>query len=533
MTDNELDAPPEREPQLGTPGQWMNGVFDALDVAVLVVTPERTFKTVNAAAERMFGYARGELTGQSTAILHVSDERYAAFGTRIREAFDRGESAHFEFEAKRRDGEVFPTEHSVALLRDAAGEEMGLVSIVRDITERRRAEDERHKLEDQLRMSQKMEAIGSLAGGVAHDFNNLLSVILSYTSFAVQQTSAGDPLREDLLEVHKAAERAVGLVRQLLAFSRKQVLQPVTLSLNQVVVEIDKMLRRILGEDIDLVQVLTPDLGVIHADPGQIEQVLMNLVVNARDAMPEGGKLTIETSNVQLDDQYAAAHVGVVPGSYVLLAVTDTGCGMDEQIRARLFEPFFTTKTTGKGTGLGLSTVYGIVKQSRGNIWVYSEPGQGPTFKIYLPCASATATDPASQPAPVAATTQSSETVLVVDDEAALLRVAKRILEAAGYSVLTAAAGEEALRVSAEHSGKIHVLLTDVVMPQMSGRVLAKELTAARPGIKVIYMSGYTDNAIVHHGVLDPGTHFVSKPFTTSQLTRKVRDVLDDDALSA
>jgi len=399
---------------------------------------------------------------------------------------------------------------------------------IRDITERKRAEEQRKKLERQLQVSQKMEAIGSLAGGVAHDFNNLLSVILSYTEFAMQALREGDPLKADLLEVKKAGDRAAVLTRQLLAFGRKQLLQPVPLNLNHVAEGVEKMLRRILGEDIDYVQVLAPDLGVVRADPGQIEQVLMNLVVNARDAMPEGGKLTIETSNVDIDEEYAAHHVGVKPGSYVRLAVTDTGCGMDDQTKTQLYEPFFTTKEKGKGTGLGLSTVYGIVKQSGGNIWVYSELGLGTTFKIYLPRElSVKAT--ANRLRAILKPARGTETILVVEDEEALRKVAMRSLEAAGYTVLAAAAGDEALLISAQHAGIIHLLLTDVVMPRMSGQALAQSLLKTRPMAKVLYMSGYADNAFVHHGVVDEGTHFIGKPFTATDITRKVRDVLDND----
>ena len=399
---------------------------------------------------------------------------------------------------------------------------------IRDITEHKRIEEERKKLEQQLQASQKMEAIGALAGGVAHDFNNLLSVILSYTEFALRELREGDPLKDDLLEVKKAGESAAVLTRQLLAFGRKQLLQPVPLNLNRVAEGVEKMLRRILGEDIDFVQVLAPDLGVVRADRGQIEQVLMNLVVNARDAMPDGGKLTIETSNVDLDEEYAAQHVSVKPGPYVRLAVTDTGCGMDEQTKTQMFEPFFTTKEKGKGTGLGLSTVYGIVKQSGGNIWVYSELNLGATFKIYLPrefSVKATATPLRTILKPATGT----ETILIVEDEEALRKVARRSLEAAGYTVLTASAGDEALLTSAQHAGTIHLLLTDVVMPRMGGRALARAFLKTRPSAKVLYMSGYADNAFVHHGVVEEGTHFVGKPFTATEIARQVRMVLDCD----
>lgn len=400
---------------------------------------------------------------------------------------------------------------------------------IRDITERKRREAEHKNLEQQLQVSQKMEAIGILAGGVAHDFNNLLSVILGYTEFAMQALRQGDPIKNDLLEVKKAGDRAAVLTRQLLAFGRKQLLQPVPLNLNQVAEGVEKMLRSILGEGINYVQILASDLGVVRADPGQIEQVLMNLAVNARDAMPDGGKLTIETSNVELDAESGAHHVGAEPGPYVLLTVSDTGCGMNEQTKRRLFEPFFTTKEKGKGTGLGLSTVYGIVKQSGGNIWVYSELGMGTTFKIYLPRElSARATLPRLQAVLEPAT--GTETILVVEDEESLRKVARRALEIAGYKVLTAGAGDEALLISAQHEGIIHLLLTDMVMPRMSGQALAQALLKARPLTKVLYMSGYTDSAIIDHGVLDEGIHFIGKPFTAADIAQKVRNVLDGDS---
>jgi two-component system cell cycle sensor histidine kinase/response regulator CckA len=333
--------------------------------------------------------------------------------------------------------------------------------------------------------------------------------------------------------VKKAAERAVALTRQILAFSRKQILQPVVLNLNQIASGVEKMLRRILGEDIDYLQVLAPALGLVRADPGQIEQVLVNLVVNARDAMPNGGKLTVETRNVELDAEYAACHVAVAPGPYICFAVTDTGCGMDKETRERIFEPFFTTKEKGKGTGLGLSTVYGIVKQSGGNIWVYSEPGQGTTFKIYLPRdLSASLTVSGSRFAAVTTPPTGTETILVVEDEEAVRDIAKRILREAGYNVLAAASPDDALLTCKSHLGKLHLLLTDVVMPQMSGKLLADRLAMARPGLKVLYMSGYADDAILHHGTLAPGTHFIGKPFSAVDLARKVREVLDSSVAS-
>ncbi len=398
---------------------------------------------------------------------------------------------------------------------------------IRDTSARRQAERQQAQLEVQLRLSQKMEAIGRLAGGVAHDFNNLLSVILSYTDFALEGLAQGEPRWGDLQEVRKAGERAASLTRQLLAFSRRQVLQPVALQLNQSAADLGKMVLRLLGEEIEIVLALAPDLGLVLADPGQVEQVLMNLVLNSRDAMPGGGKLTISTCNVEIDTAYSEQHVAVRPGPFVQLSVADTGCGMDRQTQARLYEPFFTTKEKGKGTGLGLSTVYGIVKQSGGYIWVYSEPGLGTTFKIYLPRAQDVAAPEAPLLPALPRRSTGAETILVVEDEEALRAVARRTLEAAGYTVLTAADGLEALEVFGRHPGQVQLLLTDVIMPRMDGGALAHELTRRRPGLRVLFMSGYTDDAIVHRGVLDPGTNFLTKPFTSAGLALKVREVLD------
>jgi signal transduction histidine kinase/CheY-like chemotaxis protein len=403
-----------------------------------------------------------------------------------------------------------------------------VLGFAKDITERKQAEEAHRKLEDQLRVSQKMEAIGSLAGGIAHDFNNLLTVILSFNGFALDGVREGDPVRDDLLEVKHAGERAAALTRQLLAFSRRQIVQPKPIDLNHVIAEIEKMLKRIIGEDIELVEVLEPDLSLTIADPGQVEQVFMNLVINARDAMSKGGKLTVETSNVVLDEEYSTEHVSVKPGAYVSLVISDTGCGMDDETQSRVFEPFFTTKEMGKGTGLGLSTVYGIVKQCGGNIWVYSKPGMGTTFKIYFPRALSSDT-------PVAGTTAATvggtgtETILVVEDEEAVRNIAKRVLGSAGYTVLTASNGDEAMNTCEEYKGDIHLLLTDLLMAGIDGRKLADLMVKARPSLKVLFMSGYASTAVVHNGVLDQGTHFISKPFTAADFTRKVREALEQN----
>jgi two-component system cell cycle sensor histidine kinase/response regulator CckA len=401
-----------------------------------------------------------------------------------------------------------------------------LADIISQGIERKRAEEALHASEEQLRQSQKLEAVGQLAGGVAHDFNNLLTVITGYSDLTLRRLDNESPFRSSLEEIKKAGERAASLTRQLLAFSRKQVLQPKVLQLNAIVADVDKMLRRLIGEDIDVLTVLEPSLGQIKADPGQIEQVILNLAVNARDAMPQGGKLTIETANVYLDNQYARRHTAIQPGNYVMLAVSDTGCGINAETQVRMFEPFFTTKEQGKGTGLGLSTVYGIVSQSGGHLWVYSEVGRGTTFKIYLPRVDGVTEGDEACDTP-AELPQGRETVLLTEDEEQVRQMIRMILEMSGYRVLEAASGEEALAIYKQHEGQIDLVMTDVVMPQMSGRELAQSLEVLHPGIKVLYMSGYTDDAIVRHGLLDQEIAFLQKPFTPDVLMRKVRGVLD------
>ena len=388
-----------------------------------------------------------------------------------------------------------------------------------DITERRH-------LEQQLRQALKMEAIGKLAGGVAHDFNNLVTIITGYSDMVLSRIGPEDPMRRDIEQIKKAGDRAHSLTRQLLAFSRRQMLQPKVLDLNAVVSNLEPMLHRLIGENIELAIVLKPGLGQVKADPGQLEQVIMNLTINARDAMPHGGKLLFETDNATLDEVYARQHIPTQPGSYVRLAVSDTGCGMDEATQSRIFEPFFTTKEQGKGTGLGLSTVYGIVKQSGGYIWVYSEPGQGTTFKIYLPRVAA----PADSVLPVthwSKLPQGTETLLLVEDEPEVRWLVRDMLQHLGYTILEARHGIEAQVLSIQHPGPIHLLVTDVVMPQMSGREIAEQLRSEHPETKVLYMSGYTDDAVVRHGVLAAEVAFLQKPFTPEGLALKVREVLD------
>jgi two-component system cell cycle sensor histidine kinase/response regulator CckA len=396
-----------------------------------------------------------------------------------------------------------------------------------DITARKQAEEDRARLEEQLRQAQKMESVGRLAGGVAHDFNNLLTVIQGHCDLMLTQMSDRDPLLKEVKHIQQAGERAASLTRQLLAFSRRQMLAPIVLDLNDLVANLRKMLERLIGEDITLTTVLAPGLWSVTADPGQIEQVIMNLAVNARDAMPTGGMLTIETGNVHLDDSYARTHLEAPVGPCVMLAVSDTGHGMDAQTQEQIFEPFFTTKEPGKGTGLGLATVYGIVKQSGGDILVYSEPDRGTTFKIYLPANKMPSKDlvaPPTQPV----SRGGNETILLVEDEEMVRDLVRIVLHTKGYTILEASHGGEALSLARQHQGPIDLLVTDVVMPRISGRELAEQLKALRPLMKVLFMSGYTDDAVVQHGLLAAEVEFLPKPFSPSVLASKVREVLDE-----
>jgi len=472
---------------------------------------------VSPQVEAILGYAPEEwlaISHRWSELIHPGDLPTV---TAAEEASQNGQPFQAEFRIKRKDGrEVWLSDTAVVVRGSDAHPVMEGIMV--DITERK-------LLETQLQQSRKMEAVGRLAGGIAHDFNNLLTIITGYTELALSRSSAFPEIRGDIERIENAASRAAALVRQLLAFSRKQVLQPKTLNLNEVVLNLDKLLRRLMHENIEMLTRTPENVGKVKADPAQLEQVIMNLVVNARDAMPNGGRLVVETSNVELDSAYAEDHITVKPGRYVMIAVSDTGVGMDQNTVAHIFEPFYTTKDSGHGTGLGLSTVYGIVKQSGGYIWVYSEPGKGSTFKVYLPRVDDAADEPAvPQTAPQAE--RGTETILLVEDEDAVRDLIRTVLTGQGYDVIPASDPKHAEQIASTYAHQIHLLLTDVVMPGISGRELAARISMRRPGIRVLYMSGYTDNVITSGGMLERGLAFLQKPFTPAVLVRKIRDVL-------
>jgi len=492
-------------------------VVESSHDAIISLTPDGIVLSWNQGAERIYGYSAAETVGRS--ILFTSPPDRTAETLTLLQGVERGETVEpFETVRVKKDGTRIHVSVTLSPIENSDGQVVGISAVARDVTESK-------NLEAMLRQAQKMEAVGQLAGGVAHDFNNLLGVILGYTGLMLDHLSLDDSNRKGIVEIQKAGDRAALLTRQLLAFSRKQVLQPKVLDLNTVVAGAEELLQRLIGEDIELLVVLNPALGRIEADAGQLEQIIMNLAVNARDAMPPGGKLTIETSNVEIDEGYALQHPSTRTGPHVMLSVTDTGCGMDAKTKAHIFEPFFTTKEFGKGTGLGLSTVYGIVKQSGGSVWVYSEVGIGTTFKIYLPCVTPALETAArsDKPEKIAG---GSQTILIVEDEAALLEVTQRSLEAFGYVILAANSPADAMRISENHPGPIHLMVTDVIMPGMSGDQLASRLSASRPEMKVLYVSGYTDDTIVRHGVLEPGLAFLQKPFSPRTLARKAEEIL-------
>jgi PAS domain S-box-containing protein len=486
--------------------------------AIVITDSDAVIQYVNPAFEQISGYAREEIIGQNPGILK-SGRLDDKFYRQMWDTLTSGETWSGRLINKKKDGTLFTEEAVISPVLDEAGRIINYVAVKRDITSEL-------VLDSQLRQAQKMEAVGRLAGGVAHDFNNMLSIIIGHTDMILEQTDSSQPIHPDLQEIKKAGERSADLTRQLLAFARKQTVAPRVIDLNETLAGMTNMLQRLIGEDIDFAWFPGEDVWPVRIDPSQIDQILANLCVNARDAIADVGKVTIETGNARFDEVYCDRHLGTVPGEYVMLAVSDNGCGMDAETRVNLFEPFFTTKESGKGTGLGLSTVFGVVKQNNGFISVYSEPGQGTTFKIYLP-RHLTALERVSEKGSEKPIVGGHETVLLVEDEPSILKLATRMLEGEGYTVMAADTPDEAIRLAKEHGGDIHLLMTDVVMPEMNGRDLARKILSLYPDMKSLFMSGYTSNVIAHHGVLDDGVRFIPKPFSKRELTAKLREVLD------
>jgi two-component system, cell cycle sensor histidine kinase and response regulator CckA len=512
----------EAEAALLASEQRYRRIVETTNEGVWVIDPQGSTTFMNARMASMLGYSREEVVGLPVATFIAEDHRAQA-------EEDVGRALHgpIQVETKllRKDGGTLWTLIEAAPTHDDAGRTDGAFAMVMDVTARRDAEEALRVSETQLRHAQKMEAVGRLAGGIAHDFNNLLSVILGYSDLILGDMGPKDRFRADIMEVRAAGTRAAALTRQLLMFSRQQVIEPRVLDLDALLSGLEKMLRPLVGEDVLLARVHGTSLGRVRADPGSIEQVVMNLAVNARDAMPEGGVLTIDTSNVTIDEDEARKHLGAKPGAYVLLAVRDTGSGMDPATLARIFEPFFTTKEKGKGTGLGLSTVFGIVQQSGGFVRVESEPGGGSTFEILLPCVDAAVEQPPAKAAVRPA--NGSETILLVEDEDQVREVARGALQRFGYTVLDARDAGEAMLLLERTPTPVHLLLTDIVMPGVSGRELADRLLRGRPGLKVIFMSGYMDDSALRHGIIQAEVNYLQKPLTVESLTRKVREVLD------
>ena len=502
--------------------QMVATLLESVSQAILSVDRGGRIVLANRRAEEMFNYTREELVGADLEMLLPELKRSVHRGHR-EEYFDRPRvrpmGIGMELSARRRDGSEFPVEISLNPIETEAGR--FAIACITDIGQRKH-------LEEQLIHAQKMEAVGRLAGGVAHDFNNMLTVISGYNRMILEELALDDPLREYAEEVGKAADRAGAITQQLLAFSRRQLIQPRSINVSEVIAQTEKMLRRLLGEDIELTLDLKSGVANIKADPHLLEQAIVNLAVNSRDAMPEGGQIFVQTADVELDEGYVHTHLGVKPGAYVMIAISDTGHGMTPEVRNHIFEPFFTTKERGKGTGLGLATVYGMVKQSGGDIWVYTEPGKGATFKLYFPRDTGMAEE-AHKFERASAGKYASGTVLVVEDEKPVRELTVRMLQSLGYSVLSAASGREAIEISNTFRGTISMLVTDVVMPEMNGRQVADALLNARPGIKVLYLSGYTEQAIINHGV-DAGRDFLAKPFSRETLSKKLNEVMSGSA---
>ncbi|MDD3814767.1 MAG: PAS domain S-box protein [Desulfocapsaceae bacterium] len=493
---------------------------------------QRTMIFLSSVVKGMTGYPATDFIDNAVrsyiSIIHPDDREL------VHSTVQQGVGAHlpfaFEYRLLRSDNTILWVYERGQGVFDTTGKVLWIDGVICDITKQRQAQEEKERLQAQLLQAQKMESVGRLAGGVAHDFNNMLQTIIGYSDLSLDQIEATSPVHEGLVEIRKAAMRSADLTRQLLAFARKQTAKPKIIDLNDTVAGMLKMLQRLIGENIDLAWLPGHGLWPVKMDPSQLDQILANLMINARDAIADTGRITIETDNISLDTVYCADHPGFCPGEYVLLVVSDNGCGIDKEILAHIFEPFFTTKEKGKGTGLGLATVYGIVKQNNGFVNVYSEPGQGTTFRIYLPSFTTETVTAETQPAPESL--GGTETVLLVEDEAVLLNLAKTILKRLGYNVLSANTPMAALQLVEEHTGGIDLLITDVVMPEMNGRELAQRLSSLRPTMRCLYMSGYTANVIAHHGVLDTGIHFIQKPFSVDDLARSIRETLQDDKIN-
>ena len=485
--------------------------------SVVITDTEGRILYVNPVFERVTGYSRAEAIGQNPRLLK-SNRQESAFYRELWAKINAGEVWRGRFINKKKDGTLFTEDAVIAPVRDEKGTVTNYIAIKRDISHEL-------ELEVQYRQTQKIDSIGRLAGGVAHDFNNILAVICGHTDLALAQLSPDAPLRSNLECIQESAERAANLTRQLLAFARRQVIEPRRINLNELIVNLNKMLHRLIGEDIKLVTQTAPDLGQIKADPGQIEQVLLNLVVNARDAMPDGGTLTIRTDNVTLDEDYARRHL-ITPGDYVMVSVSDTGVGMTDEVKQHIFEPFFTTKEQGKGTGLGLATCFGIIQQSNGHIHAESQVDEGAEFKIYLPRVWGVEESTSSREAPVSLP-PGTETILLAEDESSLRQLMARVLRTQGYTVLEAADGHQALALAQANGAKIQLLLTDVIMPGLSGKTLAEWLGQVNPQVRVLFISGYINNNAVRDAMSRPGTFFLQKPFNPLDLTKKVREAIE------
>lgn len=524
----DITARKQAEEALRNSEEFQRAMIDCSPVALFTIDLDGNVLTWNASAEKIFGWHAEETIGKPLPI--VPADKQEESDALLWQIFKGGGFIGKELIRLRNDGTLFPVSLSAAPVHNDRNQVVGILGAVEDLTERKKIEAEREQLQSQLLQAQKMESVGRLAGGVAHDYNNMLSVIIGYAQFGMDKTDPEDELRADLQEILTAAERSADITRQLLAFARKQTINPKALDLNETVESMFKMIRRLIGEDIDLSWKPGPAVWPVKMDPSQLDQILVNLCINARDAISDVGRITIETHNVRFDEAYCANHAGFVPGEYVLLAVSDDGRGMDKETLDKIFEPFYTTKEIGKGTGLGLSVIYGIIKQNKGFINVYSEPEKGTTFQLYF----SRHADDASPietvgVGPEKTPVGSGETVMIVEDEASILKLAKRILIPLTYNVLTATSPNEALVLAKEHGGDIHLLIADVVLPGMNGRDLAEKLQAEYPKLKVLFMSGYTSDVIVHHGVLDADVQFIQKPFSKTNFAIKVRKALNNE----